>query len=241
VRRTSLIGLIEVAGVLRLGTVARLREAVGKVLPEGPEALVLDLSGVEDFEDELSLVMFSTLGRLVADRAQSELVLAVPSLRLRVALQRAAPFFVRVFPTRAEAWLAAEQGAARRRVSEQLPATPYAPRLARHLVEEMCTRWELGSTLRERAQVVVTELVTNAVRSGAGDIELIITVRRYVLRLEVSVHSTVLPHPREPSLDTVGGYGLQLVTRLASHWDTQPTPHGKIIWADLIIRSPAER
>ncbi|MGH4024569.1 MAG: STAS domain-containing protein [Pseudonocardiaceae bacterium] len=144
VRRTSLIGLIEVTGVLRLGTVARLREAVLKVLPEGPAAIVLDLTGVEAVEDELSLVVFSTLGRLVADRAQSELILAAPSLRLRVALQRAAPIFVRVFATRAEAWLAAERDVSPRRVSAQLPATAQAPQFARRLVNEVCARWELA-------------------------------------------------------------------------------------------------
>lgn len=237
VRRTSLIGLIEVTGVLRLGTVARLREAVLKVIPEGPVAIVLDLSGVEAVEDELSLVVFSTLGRLVADRAQGELILAAPSVRLRVALQRAAPIFVRVFATRAEAWLAAEHDASPRRVSAQLPATTQAPQFARRLVKQMCTRWELGAKFCERAQLVVTELVTNAVKHAPGDIELSITVRRYVLRLEVGDHNTVLPPAPKPS-DTVGGHGLWLVAELASHWGTRPTARGKIIWADLVLSQP---
>jgi hypothetical protein len=127
VRRTSLIGLIEVAGVLRVDTVAPLRAAVCKVVAEGPEAVVLDLTGVDAVEDEWSLVVFSTLGRLVAERADSELLIAAPGLALRVRLYRAAPF-VRVFATRAETWLAAEQGVSGRRVSEQLPASPSAPR-----------------------------------------------------------------------------------------------------------------
>lgn len=237
VRRTSLVGLIEVAGMLRLGTVARLREAVLRVLAESPETIVLDLTGVDAFEDELSLVVFSTLGRLVADRTEGELLLAAPSLRLRVALQRAAPLFVRVFATRAEAWLAAEQCASRRRVSAQLPATPHAPRFARHLVNEMCTRWGLGNELRERATMVVTELVTNAVQHTAGGIDLVVTVRRYVLRLEVSDHSSALPHARQPTLDGTGNHGLRLVTRLASRWGSKPTTQGKIIWVDLVISS----
>ncbi|MGH4024568.1 MAG: ATP-binding protein [Pseudonocardiaceae bacterium] len=82
-----------------------------------------------------------------------------------------------------------------------------------------------------------TELVTNAIKHGAGDIELSITVRRYVLRLEVSDHSTVLPRAPKPS-DTVGGHGLWLVAELASHWGARPTARGKTIWADLVLSHP---
>ncbi|HEX2299603.1 MAG TPA: ATP-binding protein, partial [Pseudonocardiaceae bacterium] len=218
--------------------VARLREAVLKVLAEEPEAVVLDLGGVEAVEEEPSLVMFSTLGRLVADRAESELVLAAPSLRLRVALQRASsPLFVRVFATRAEAWLAAEQGVARRRVRECLPATPYAPRFARRIVDEVCARWHLAGDVRERAELIVTELVTNAVQhAGGGAIELIVAVRRPMLRVEVGDDHQVLPYRPQAS----PGRGLQLVDKLASHWGSRPTHRGKVVWADLMI-SPQRR
>lgn len=232
VRRTSLIGVIEVAGVLRLDTVARLREAVLKVLAEEPEAVVLDLGGVEAVE-EPSLVMFSMLGRLVVDRADSELVLAAPSLRLRVALQRASSsMFVRVFATRAEACLAAEQGASRRQVSERLPATPHAPQFARRIVDEVCARWHLDSELRERAELVVTELVTNAVQhAGGGGIDLVVAVRRPMLRVEVGDDNRLLPCPvpARPS------GGLYLVDRLASQWGSKRTTRGKVIWAELMI------
>lgn len=239
VRCSALIAVIEVAGVLRLDTVPRLREAVLKVLTDSPEAIVLDLGGVDAVEDELSLLMFATLGRLAADRAESAVVLAVPSLRLRVALHRAAPLLVQVFATRAEAWLTAEQGVSRRRVSEALPPTPLAPRFARRLVAAMCARWQVDDELCERAQLVVSELVTNAVQHAG--IELTITIRRHVLRVEVCDDNNVPFHPRkESSPDAPGGDGLRLVTLLASHWGSRPTPRGKVIWADLVI-TPSRR
>jgi signal transduction histidine kinase len=139
--------------------------------------------------------MFATLGRLVADEAEGELLLAAPSLRLRVALHRAAPCQVQVFATRAEAWVVAEQGVSRHRVSEHLPPTPHAPRFARRLVDAMCTRWHLDGELRERAQVVVTELVSNAVEHAGSGIELIITAQHHVLRIEVCDDNDTLPSP----------------------------------------------
>lgn len=239
VRRSSMVALIEVSGVLRLDTVPRLREAVLKVLTDSPDVILLDLGGVEAVEDELSLLMFSTLGWLVADRAESAVVLAAPSRQLRVALHRAAPLFVEVFATRARARLAAEQGVTRRRVSEHLPPTRHAPRFARYLLDAMCTRWHLDGELRERAQLVVGELVTNAVEHGGSGIELIVTVRRHVLRIEVC-DDDALPHPVNSPPDAPDGYGLRLVTRLAGHWGSRPTPRGKVIWADLLITPPRQ-
>lgn len=239
VRHSSLIGLIEVTGVLRLDTLPRLREAVLKVLAEGPEAIVLDLGGIEAVEDELSLLVFSTLGRLVRDRIESELVLAVPNIPLRAALHRvSSPVVVQVFATRAEAWLVAEQGAARRRVYERLPASPHSPQSARRIVGEVCARWHLGSELRERAQMVVTELVANAIQHAGSGVELTITVRRHVLRVEVGDDDQTFPYPPESPSDPLGGHGLRLVDQLASHWGSKPTTRGKIIWADLVIRKP---
>lgn len=239
VRRTSVIGLIEVAGVLRVDTVPQLRETVLKVLADGPEAIVLDLGGIENVEGQLALMVFSTLGRRVAEQAETELVLAAPSLQLRVALHRAEPLFVRVFATRAEAWLAAEQGASRRRVSECLPVTPHAARLARRIFDEICIRWRLDNDLRARAQMVVTELVTNAVQHAGCGIELIVTVRRYVLRVEVCDGSDVLPHLQNSPPDRPASHGLRLVTTLANRWGSKPTPRGKIVWADLLIEHPS--
>lgn len=238
VRSAAPIGLIEVAGVLRLSTVPRLREAVLKVISEDPEAIVLDLGELEAIENGLSLVAFSTLGQLVSDHNAGELVLAVPSIRVRVALQRQSSLFVRVFATRAQALLAARMGVAPRVVRRELPAVPQAPRLARCLVQDVCARWQLGDELREQAQIVVTELVSNAVEHAGGGIELAITVGRCVLRLEVADdNSDVLPNPLDPPTGARQGHGLRLVAKLASHCGGMATSRGKTMWADLVLCS----
>lgn len=235
IRHTAPIGLIEVEGVLRLDTLPRLQEAVLEVLSDGPEAMVLDLAETAGIDDGPCLVTLAMLGERIADRTSGELLLAAPSLRTRVALQRCSPSFVRVFATRAEAWLAASQGIAPHRVRKGLPAGAHAPFLARRIVAEVCALWQLSAELREQAQLVVTELVTNAVKHAGGGIELTVTIRRHVLRLEVSDDSDVLPYPLECAVETLRGHGLRLVAGLTDHWGCKAMPNGKIVWADLVI------
>ncbi|HEY6422813.1 MAG TPA: ATP-binding protein [Pseudonocardiaceae bacterium] len=228
VHRTSPIGLIELAGVLRLDTVARLREVVQKVLTERPDAIVLDLARLDGVE-ELSASVFPALARAVAAVADGELILAAPSAGTRDALRQSAPLSVRMFDTCSQAMEAAERAPARRRVTRQLPADPQAGRTARRVLDEVCTRWRL-SMLREHAQVIVSELATNAVEHVGGPVELCVTVRRRVLRIEVSDRSDMLPD----LLDSPG-HGLRLVDTLASNWGCNPTAWGKTVWADLVI------
>lgn len=237
VHRTSPVGLIELAGPLRSHTAPRLRETVMNVMVDRPDAIVLDLEGLDDVE-ELSVSVFPDLGRTVAGVADGELILAAPGPGTRAAMRRAAPMFVRMFDTCSQAMEAASRAPARRRVTRQLPADPHAARTARRVLDEVCTRWRLGA-LREAALVIVTELVTNAVDHVGAPIELCVTVRRGVLRIEVSDHSRVLPARLNQVPHATEGNGLWLVEGLASQWGAKPTTWGKTVWADLVMELPA--
>lgn len=229
------IGLIEVAGQLRLETTPRLREVVLEVLAERPDAIVLDLADLDDVA-ELSVPVFSALGTAVA-AADADLILAAMGPRPREALLRAEPLFLRMFDTCAQAMNAAVRTPARRRVARQLPADPHAGRTARRVIDEVCTRWGLGG-LRDAAQMIVTELATNAVEYVGPPVELCITVRRRVLRIEMSDSSTVLPARRDPLSGAVRGHGLWLIDSLASRWGATASKWGKTVWVDLIIPLP---
>lgn len=233
VHRTSPVGLIELDGALRLHTAPRLRETVLKVMADQPDAIVLDLEGLDDVE-ELSVSVFPALGRTVAGLGDGELILAAAGPDTRAAMHRAAPLFVRMFTTCSQAMAAAARAPARRRVTRQLPADPHAARTARRVLEEVCTRWRLDG-LREAALVIVTELVNNAVDHVGAPIELCVTVRHRVLRIEVSDHSKVLPARLDPVPDATQGNGLWLVEGLASRWGATPTTWGKTVWADLVL------
>jgi anti-anti-sigma regulatory factor/anti-sigma regulatory factor (Ser/Thr protein kinase) len=235
VHRTFPIGLIEVVGPLRLDTVPRLRAVVLKVLAERPDAIVLDIAGLDDVA-ELSVAVFTALSRTVT-AADGELILAAGGPGPGDTLRRAAPLFLRIFDTYEQAMNAAVQAPARRRVARQLPADPYAGRTARRVVETVCIRWGLTG-LRDAAEMIVTELAANAVEHVGRPVELCVTVRRRVLRIEVSDSSTVLPARLDPSPGTARGHGLWLVDGLASRWGATPTKWGKTVWADLVLSAP---
>ncbi|MFJ6676148.1 ATP-binding protein [Actinosynnema sp. NPDC091369] len=79
--------------------------------------------------------------------------------------------------------------------------------------------------------LVVSELVSNALRHTATIpvIRLVGDVRR--LRIEVADGSPVLPRPRLSA--TVGGWGLQLVARLTTAWGADPDLGGKVVWCEM--------
>lgn len=94
--------------------------------------------------------------------------------------------------------------------------------------------------IREDAELVISELVTNAVlHSGAiaGDL-VIVDVMREDDVVRLSVHdpgrSPTSPEVLKPDLDRAGGVGLLVVSRVAERWLTE-RPDGLIVWAELSL------
>ena len=81
--------------------------------------------------------------------------------------------------------------------------------------------------------LLVTELVTNAVRHGAARIRLEMTWRHDVLHVEVFDGSFDLPvlQRRHDTRDC--GRGLQLVDAIASRWGARVRVDGKVVWCEL--------
>ncbi|HEX2087687.1 MAG TPA: ATP-binding protein [Solirubrobacteraceae bacterium] len=81
--------------------------------------------------------------------------------------------------------------------------------------------------------LLVSELVTNAVRHAHGDrFEVRLEVRPEMLRLEVRDEGDGFEPRIEPSLEGCGGYGLFLVDRLADRWGVE-RDEGGVIWLEL--------
>jgi anti-sigma regulatory factor (Ser/Thr protein kinase) len=82
--------------------------------------------------------------------------------------------------------------------------------------------------------LVVTELITNAIRHAVGPIQLRL-IRDLRLICEVSDGSSTAPHLRQARAFDEDGRGLLLVSRLAQRWGTRQSPHGKTIWAEQAL------
>ncbi|MFF8835589.1 ATP-binding SpoIIE family protein phosphatase [Streptomyces sp. NPDC015130] len=80
-------------------------------------------------------------------------------------------------------------------------------------------------------ELIVSELVTNAVRYGRGPIRLRL-LRSDALVCEVSDGSLTTPHVRRAAETDEGGRGLQLVTALSDRWGARYETAGKYVWTE---------
>ncbi|MFC7407210.1 SpoIIE family protein phosphatase [Georgenia alba] len=99
---------------------------------------------------------------------------------------------------------------------------------ARHEVRQACEEWGVNDA--GAAELVVSELVSNAVIHGRPPVGLRLHAPGEGLRIEVEDGNPAPPVTREQNAARVGGYGMHIVDRLA-HWGWRPTPHGKVVWA----------
>ncbi|GGY32516.1 SpoIIE family protein phosphatase [Streptomyces djakartensis] len=112
----------------------------------------------------------------------------------------------------------------------QLPVRPTAVAGARRMASEQLAAWGLAE-LEFTTELIVSELVTNAIRYGSAPIELRL-IRAGVLVCEVSDGSSAAPHLRRARVFDEGGRGLLLVAQVAERWGSRHTPAGKTIWAE---------
>ncbi|WP_255951065.1 SpoIIE family protein phosphatase [Streptomyces odontomachi] len=112
----------------------------------------------------------------------------------------------------------------------QLPKDPAAVAGARKMAGEQMAAWGLMEA-SFTTELIVSELVTNAVRYGAPPIELRL-IRDSTLICEVSDGSSTAPHLRRARVFDEGGRGLLLVAQVAERWGSRQTPTGKTIWAE---------
>jgi anti-sigma regulatory factor (Ser/Thr protein kinase) len=128
-----------------------------------------------------------------------------------------------------------------------LDARPGAVPSARLHTRAVLVAWGLGQ-MADAAELVVSELVTNAITAAAGDaaggvpqpVRLRLSARADSYRVhgvqaEVWDASDQPPQRgRDAPLDEPGGWGLVLVESMSERWGSCPAPGGgKVVWAVL--------
>lgn len=124
----------------------------------------------------------------------------------------------------------------------RLPREPRSVGRARELARDQLTAWGLDE-LVDTTELLVSELVTNALRYGEGEIRLRL-LRDRTLVCEVWDAGLVQPRRRRARDTDEGGRGLQLVGLLSAAWGARRTPRGKTVWFELPLpdgRPAAER
>ncbi|MCX4743306.1 SpoIIE family protein phosphatase [Streptomyces antibioticus] len=112
-----------------------------------------------------------------------------------------------------------------------LPREPRSVGRAREYARGQLLSWDL-EPLVDTTELLVSELVTNALRYGEGEIRLRLLLDR-TLVCEVWDAGLVQPRRRRARDTDEGGRGLQLVGLLSAAWGSRRTPRGKTVWFEL--------
>jgi anti-sigma regulatory factor (Ser/Thr protein kinase) len=118
-------------------------------------------------------------------------------------------------------------------VAWTLPAELISASQARCLIREPLQRWGL-SELMPTTELLVSELVTNAIRHATGEVTLRMVLEGSLV-CEVLDGSAALPRLRHAGRDEECGRGLEVVSQLAQRWGARRTPQGKIVWCEQAL------
>jgi anti-anti-sigma regulatory factor len=227
--------VLRAVGVLDALTAPDVRAALLSCLAEQPAALVLDAADLT-VADEVGLTVLAGVAResdrwpgtRLAVAAGPELFAAAGRMGIHAALP-----FCPDLPTA----IAHVQGVpVPPTVRVHIAPDRDAPGRARAAVKAFCEQQQVGGD-RDAAQLVASELVTNAVVHAGTEIDLTLRLVSGLLHLAVRDGG-----PGRPTITSLveesaeSGRGLLLVDALAVTWGTFFPPTGKIVWATVRIR-----
>lgn len=104
---------------------------------------------------------------------------------------------------------------------------------ARRFLEERCREWDCGDLI-PGAQLVVSELVTNALLHGGGTCQLRVRCVDGGLRIEVHDSGAGTPDLLVADTESESGRGLLIVSSVAEAWGVDTVTEGKVVWAELV-------
>jgi anti-sigma regulatory factor (Ser/Thr protein kinase) len=114
----------------------------------------------------------------------------------------------------------------------ELPATTSAPRVARHFTIETLQRWGNAGVI-ETAELVVSEMVTNALRHARTGSRLELSEADGCLRIEVVDYGQGGAVRADPDLGDLGGRGLMLVEAMTRRWGARHDGNEHLVWCEI--------
>lgn len=116
----------------------------------------------------------------------------------------------------------------------RLPAETAAVASARRFTESWLAQWKL-SHLTDTMNLLVSELVTNAVVHGGTQADLKLLFHSGRLRVEVRDGNNAKPKVKNYSTTATTGRGMQIVDALADCWGTRNEGPGKVVWLEFEV------
>ncbi|CAG6397677.1 SpoIIE family protein phosphatase [Actinacidiphila cocklensis] len=197
-------------------------EAIEHRLPEGSRLVLYTDGLVEDRTtdidvglDRLLTALAGPAGRTTEETCDAVITAMMPAapkddIALLVAETRALP------DSRIARW--------------DVPTDPSAVAAVRNAAAGQLAAWGLDD-LAFTTELVLSELITNAIRYATGPIDVRLLLDRSLI-CEVADASSTSPHLRYAATTDEGGRGLFLVAQLGERWGTRYTKAGKIIWVE---------
>ena len=208
------------------GDVPSLSAAVHEALDDEPRGVVIDLTDADAVEP-------AAVDALVCAAAH-----AGPWPRPSVAVcgglglpGRAEPG-LQVHPDRSVAMAHVDDRAPAVRCRIPVQPGPQGPGQARRAAQTWLAEQSIGGA-GDDVLLLVSELVTNALRHGLPPVVLELCVDARTVSVAVVDAAPVRPRVREVDPDAEGGRGMLLLTLLSLEHGVRPQPPGKVVWGSV--------
>ncbi len=109
---------------------------------------------------------------------------------------------------------------------------------ARHAFADEMSKAKVSDEVRQDAMLVISELVSNAVKHAAplqgGNVRVSCSIDEECLRVEITDGGAVTrPNPAVATVFALGGRGLDIVRTICHEWGVVQQDHSVTVWADV--------
>ena len=235
VEHTNPVVVVRPRGVLDAYTAADLRGALLECVAEQPVGVLVDASELSVIDD-IGLTVLATVAQQSAHWPGTRFALAAPTMEVAAGLARmGVDRHIALCPDVDSAFLELARWPAPPWTRRRITPDRDAPAMARAAVHAFLE--EHGVRDGDAAQLVASELVTNAVVHAGTDMDL--TLRLVPPLLHIAVRDTANGQVKIASIineSSESGRGLLLVDALATAWGTLVPDIGKVVWATVRVR-----